>query len=399
MKLSPPIRPSEALRASPVGVTPGDRVRRAQAAARGMGAWQWFIVLVLLPTLLVGAYYALVAADQYETEARYLMRGRTAAPSMPSGGGGAGIFAAAAGLRSGAEEMRAVNEFMLSYDAITGLRRQLDLVEIWRRPEADLIARLWWSEPEAERLRRYFQRRVTVDFDIETGIATLRVLAFRPQDALDIADRLLAMSEELVNRFTARTSADSIRVAREELVIAERRVVAAREALTSFREREQALDPNREAVTAMENVARLEASLAQSRAELTERRSFMRPENPQMQVLTNRIAALVAQIAVERSRLTQGDDMVPQRLAAFERLSLEREFADKQLASATSSLETARADAQRQQVFLLRVVEPNLAQRALHPKGFFNTATVLIGLSILFAIGWLLIAGAREHAN
>ena len=397
MKLSPPTKPSELLAGAS---TRGPVASAPRAARRPLSKMQWYALLVLLPTLLVGTYYALVAANLYESEARYLVRSRTG--GGPSGAGGAaGMFSggAAAALRAGADEMRAVNDFLASNDAVAGLRRSLDVVAIWRRPESDILSRLWWEDPEAERLRRYFRRRVTVEYDIETNIATLRVLAFRPQDARDVAEQLLVLSEELVNRFSARTQADAIRVARQEVEIAEARVIAARTALTLFREREQALDPTREAVTAMEGISRLEAALSQTRAELHERRAFMRPDNPQIQVLTNRISALVAQIATERARITQGDENVTQRLAAYERLLLEREFADRQLASATGSLETARAEAQRQQIFLLRVVEPNLPEHALYPQAFFNTMTVLIALTIFYAIGWLLIAGAREHAS
>ena len=125
----------------------------------------------------------------------------------------------------------------------------------------------------------------------------------------------------------------------------------------------------------------------------------MRPDNPQIQVLNNRIAALSAQIGVERARVTRGDETMIQQLSSYERLQLERDFAERQLASAISSLESARADAQRQHVFLMRVVEPNLPERALFPKAVFNTLTLLVGLSILYGIGWLLVAGAREHAS
>ncbi len=399
MKLSPPTRPSEPLSATPAdSAAPARAPRRRARARQGLTPLRWYMILVLLPTLLLGAYYAVVAADLYESEARFLVRAR-AAPSLSGAAAAASMFGGGGGLRAGTEEIRAVNDFVLSHDAVSSLRRTLDLVGIWRRPEADLVSMLWWSDPEAERLLRYYRRRVTVEFDIETGISTLRILAYRPADARDIAEQLLALSEDLVNRFSTRTSADGLRVAREELVIAERRVLAARAALAAFREREQALDPAREAGSALDGIARLEGALSQARAELQERRAFMRPDNPQIQILTNRIAALTAQIAVERARITQGDETMTQRISDFERLQLEREFADRQLASATASLEQARADAQRQQHFLLRVVEPNLPERALFPQAMFNTVTVLVGLTVVFGIGWLLIAGAREHTS
>jgi capsular polysaccharide transport system permease protein len=365
-------------------------------ARRRFGTLGWFILLVLLPTIVVGGYYAGYAADIYESEARFQIRGRGAS-------GGVGGIGAIAGmpssLRSGGEESQAVRNFVDSHDALQGLRRSLDLVEIWRRPEADQIARLQWEDPEAERLLRYYRRRVELTYDIETGISTLRVTAFRPGDAQSIALELLRMSEELVNRFSLRSIEDAMRGARQDVAAAEARVMAAREALTAFREREQALDPTQNAAGAVQRIQTLEQNLAQARAELQERRSFMRPDNPQIQVLNNRIAALSAQIATERGRVTRGDEALTQQVAGYERLQLEREFADRQLASATASLEQARSDALRQQVFLMRVAEPNLPERAVYPRAIFNTVTVFLALSVMFGVGWLLIAGAREHAS
>ena len=427
MKLSPPTRASEVLPSAPVPLSRGvpapepprapppgplpepPPISPAPSPAgditfarprRPRGTALMFVLLVLLPTAVVAGYYAFYAADMYETEASFLVRSRGSGTGLSSGLGAiSGLLGGSNASRPGFEEAQAVVEFIDSFDAIAGLRRTLDLIGIWRRPEADRVAMLWWEEPEAERLRRYYRRRVSIEFDLETGISKLRVLAFRPGDSQAIAQELLRMSEELVNRFTLRSIEDQLGVARREVQVAENRVLAAREALTRFREREQALDPAATATAAQETISRLEGALAQTRTELQERRAFMRPDNPQIGVLNNRIAALQAQIAAERGRNTRGEEALTQQIAGYERLQLEREFADRQLASATSSLEQTRADALRQQVFLMRVSEPNLAERALYPKGVFNTITVFLALSVLFGIGWLLVAGAREHAS
>ncbi len=87
-----------------------------------------------------------------------------------------------------------------------------------------------------------------------------------------------------------------------------------------------------------------------------------------------------------------------QNLGEFERLSTERELARMHLASATASLERARVDAQRQQIFLLRVVEPNLAEWARYPKAFETVLYIFLCLCVAHGLAWLLIAGMREHA-
>ncbi|WP_372621523.1 capsule biosynthesis protein [Falsiroseomonas sp.] len=406
MKLSPPTRPSEPLAASgisPQAATRPDRPKPGRRRRR-IGARWWFVLLVVLPTLLTAGYYAGFAANIYESEARFQVRNRSGGSggAMDMGGGRIAAMASALGgvsARPSSEESQAVSAWIDSHAAITALQREIDLVELWRRPEADPIARLWWEEPQLEWLLWYFRRRVEVVFDAETGVMTLRAHAFRPDDAQMLAQQVLRLSEELVNTLSARTVGDAVRVAQEDVAKAERRVIAAREALIAFREREQAFDPTRSATGAVDNIGRLESLLAQTRAELQERRAFMRADNPQVQVLANRIAALQEQIATERGRMTRGSEAVTQQVAGFERLELERQLADRELASTTASLEAARTDALRQQVFILRVADPQLPEWALYPRATFNTLTVFVSLSVLFGVGWLLIVSAREHAN
>ncbi|MBX6743767.1 MAG: capsule biosynthesis protein, partial [Acetobacteraceae bacterium] len=100
----------------------------------------------------------------------------------------------------------------------------------------------------------------------------------------------------------------------------------------------------------------------------------------------------------ERQRISTAGLGNSQQIGEFERLGMERELAQTQLASATASLERARAEAQRQQIFLLRVVEPNLAEWPRYPRASLNVLYIFICLSVGYGLAWLLVAGMREHA-
>jgi capsular polysaccharide transport system permease protein len=361
----------------------------------------WFLLLVLLPTLAVGVYFYGFAANIYESEARFVVRARGSgnANAMADIAGASRMASLLPSARTGSEEGRAVVAYVGSHAAVAALKGSLDLVGLWRRPEADVIARLWWEQPQAEWLLWYYRHRVRMILDPDTGVMILRAQAFRPEDAQTLSQALLTLSERLVNTLSERTIADGLRTGMEDLARAEARMAAAREALIAFREREQAFDPARAAAGAVETIGRLEGALAQARTELQERQSFMRADNPQIQVLRNRIEALQAQIAAERGRMTRGGEAMTQQVASFERLELERMLADRQLASATASLEAARTEAIRQQTFVLRVAEPHLPEAALYPRAAYNTLTVFVSLAMLFGVGWLLVVSAREHAN
>ncbi|MCO6419273.1 capsule biosynthesis protein [Siccirubricoccus sp. KC 17139] len=353
-----------------------------------------FKLTVLLPTLLAGLYFIHFAAPQYDSEARFLIRGRQQAPT-----GGLGEMLQASGFRPASEDAMGVRDYLESHDAVAALRARLPLVEMFRRPEADAVARLWWENPTAERLQDYYRRMVSVEFDTTSGITALRVRSFRAEDSKAITEALLSLSEAMVNNLNQRLQEDGLRVAREEVARAEQRLAAVQLEMTQFRERERAVDPTRSAALALENLGRLEGALAQARAEMAEAQRFTRADNPRVVQLRNRIEALNAQVAEERVRISSTDAGLSQQIGEYERLGTERELARTQLASATASLERARVDAQRQQIFLLRVVEPNLAEYARYPKGVQTTLYIFICLSVAYGLAWLLVAGMREHAS
>ncbi|MCA3364350.1 MAG: capsule biosynthesis protein [Roseomonas sp.] len=366
--------------------------------------WQRpFFLLVILPSLIATFYFYAIAAPQYVSEARFVVSSRGSDGGAQAAMRGMAAASAFGGLGGGmaSSETNSVRDFLTSLDAVMDAHGKLDLVALWQRPEADLLAQLWYSEPEL--LTQFYNKMVTVSLDPATNVTTLRIRSFRPEDSKALAETLLASAEALVNRLSERSRNETLRVARQEMELAEQRVQESRAALTRFREQERELDSAGAVQAAVTLRGQLETALAQARAELTERLKFMRPDNLALQATRNRIEALERQIAAERTRHTEtsagGEGAVLARqLAAYERLMLEREFADKQFASATASLETARLEAQRQQLFLSRIVEPNLPVYPLYPRKLVSIASIFVGLAIAYGIGWLLIVGMREHA-
>lgn len=409
-RLSPPTKPYEALttgtsparRPEPGGplVLPGfggigrppPSVRQRVGNFFTRRPYFWAVVM---PTILAAVYFVGVATPQYVSESRYLVRAR-----QQSSQSILGEALNNAGFRAASEDAVAVRDFLMSHDAIAALRQQHDLVGIFRRPEADAWARLWFSDPPTERLLDYYRSMVTATIDAQSGITELRVRTFRPRDSLEMNRALLALGEALVNRLNQRIAQDTVEGARREVARGEERVAAATQAISAFREREQALDPSRSATIAVETIGRLENTLVTTRADLQALSAFARPNNPQVQNLQSRIQALQTQIAEERRRSTatgpsQGFTM---QIAAYERLRMEAEFGGRQLTSATAGLERAMADAQRQQLYLQRVVEPNLAEHYRYPKRFTSVIYVFVGLSVLYGLVWLMVAGVKEHA-
>ncbi len=389
MKLSQPTRASDVpMSGRRSGAPPRSRL------ARSLWKRRFYLLLVVLPTLIAAIYLYVFAAGQYVSEARFMVHGRQEARASSA----LSQMMGAAGIKQVPEEAMAVRDYLESHDAVEALQHQLNLVELYQRPEADFLARLWSSDLPAEFLLLYYKFMNSVVVDNTSGITTLQARAFRPEDARSLAEAQLRISEEFVNRLSSRARESSLELAQRELKVAEERVVASQTALAEWRHREQAVDPVGLAQISQQGLAALEGQLNAARTELQEKTSWMRADNPVIVNLRNRAQALETRIQAERNRLTAGTDALPERISAYERLALEREFATKQLASATTSLEMARVDAQRQQIFLSRVVEPNLAEYPLYPRAGILLLSLFGILTMLYGIGWLILAGVREHA-
>jgi capsular polysaccharide transport system permease protein len=292
-----------------------------------------------------------------------------------------------------------VHEYIASRDAMRKLVADDGLLEIFDRPEADFLWRYpgWFSAPSDERLFKHYLNFVSVSYDQTTGISTLKVQAFRPEHAQKIADALLRDSETLVNKLNERAQSDAIESASREVAASKDRAVTAQEMVTSFRNRESVLDPGLVSKAALETIARLSLEQAQTNAMLAEVMNSS-PQSPQISSLRLRISAFEDQITKERLQLAGTDSSMAPRIAEYERLMLEREFAERAFVSALNSLEAARVDAQRQRLYLQRISSPAVPDYAAYPYRLTFIVVTFLLCSMVYRIIKALFLDTLAHA-
>ena len=109
--------------------------------------------------------------------------------------------------------------------------------------------------------------------------------------------------------------------------------------------------------------------------------------------------ALEEQIRNERQRLASNKNGLDytRLIDRYQPLILEQGLAKRRYASALTSLEAARAEAQRKQRYLLTFVQPQVPDEALLPERFHNILVIFLGLCIAYAIGGLIWAAIKDH--
>lgn len=359
--------------------------------------WSLF-AFVLLPTLLAAVYYFAIAADQYESETVFVVRGIQS--DGPRGGSLTELLGVSGVGSSAQAENRSVGQYLLSHDALKALKSQgLDLVAMFRRAEADPVSRLWYADPKAETLLEYYQDHVFLTYDPDDGMTRLRVRAFRPDDALAITTALLKLGETRINTFNTRALTTVMAASGRDVATAEAELTDIQRRLTRFREGRRDIDPRANAAGTQELVGTLEAQLAQARAQYAAMAGVLSPGSPQLVALQARIRGLQGQVGATGARLTGTGTAIAPRLADYEELMLRQSFAAKRYDAARTAQQLARSQAIKQQLFVVAVVEPNRPEKSLYPRRFTMIASIFAGLLVAWGIGWLLVAGIREHAE
>lgn len=352
-----------------------------------------FLLIVLIPTLAAGIYYAFFAAPIFVSEASFVVR-----MAAPPSSNAFGSLLQNSGITRSQDDTFSVQEYMRSREALKELSEQIPVRAIFGSPQADRLMRFprFWENNSEEELYQYYSDRIEVIHNDTTGITMLRTTAFHAHDAYDLNNTLLALGGNLLLRMNDRARGDAVRFADNEVKEAEQQVIDAQKKITTFRNKELMIDPNASSTSMVELISQLSAQLANARARLAEM-SKTAPDSNAVPFAKSQIAALEQQIESERSKMVGSDSSIAPKIADYESLVLMREFANKAMVSALDSLEAARADARRQQLYLEVVVPPHLPDEAELPLALKNILVVFLTTSLAYLLGWLLLTAIRDH--
>lgn len=345
-----------------------------------------FIALVLLPLAVAAFYLWSKALDQYASSVAFTVR-REEAPSAVDLLGGLSNFSTAS-----SSDSDILFEFIQSHELVSKIDKKLDLRAVYSAPyDTDPIFAL---EPDAsiEELLDYWQRMVRISYAPGTGLIDVEVLSFESEISKRIAEEIFVESTQMINALSAIAREDAMRYAREELNAALQQLSEARQALTAFRSRNQIVDPDADIQVQMGLLGSLQQMLGSELIDLDLLRHNARENDPRVVQSQRRIEAIRERIREERLKFGNGSNEeitgdYADVIAEFERLMVEREFAENKYTSALSNFDAAQANAQRQSRYLAAYVQPTLAESPEYPR-----RGLILGLCALVFFGsWCII--------
>ncbi|MDD6088123.1 MAG: hypothetical protein PUB69_02245 [Desulfovibrionaceae bacterium] len=355
-----------------------------------------YLALLLSPALLAFLYFLLFASPMYISHASFAIRN---ADSSSSAGKEFASLLLPGGASSASNDSFIINDYIQSLDIAKDIARELNLIDHFSNRSHDIISRLW-SSPTDDDWLKYWRRVVITEHNVDTGIISLEVRAYSPEVAQKMTQAILKRGENLVNAMNERAQRDAVELARQEVTRAEERIRNVQNAMRNFRNTHNLLDPKTTAAGVQTLVSRLETEAATLRTQIMEARAYMRKDAPLLKSLHQRLDAVEKQLETEIQRVagqTAQQSNLNALVADYEDLTIEADFAQKQLISAMNSMEQARIQQTMQSRYVVAYQTPTLPDESLYPRPFLFTVYIFLGTLILAGIVSLITVSIREH--
>ncbi|WP_028694881.1 ABC transporter permease [Pseudomonas cremoricolorata] len=359
--------------------------------------WRLAIIMVGIPMILAAIYYFVFAADRYVSYAQVVVRqdSNNAAAQAP------GLAMLLSGTNPvSREETLYLREFIASTEMMMLLENRIHWVEQYSEQHGDMF---FWLEKDTprEELLNYYQRMVIPHFDELTGLLRVEVQAFRPELSEQMLKVILEASEQFVNEVSHRIAREQMRFAQIELGTARKLYSERKTALLDFQNDNKVLDGATTATSRATIIAELESQYTKEQAILTQMSYKLNKDAPQVRQQQAKVNSLTNQLAKEKRTLVSSPDGAQLNVVAsrYEQLMLDTGMAEESYKTAVAALDNARIEASKKIRTLVTVVSPNTPQLAIYPERWYNLATILLGLLMLYGITRFILASIEDHRD
>lgn len=340
---------------------------------------QALYLFVFLPSILTALYLYIFAEDQYASTMGFAVRSQEMTSPIDMLGGIANLSG------STGSDTDILFEFMQSQRLVRSIDEKLDLRKMYHMPSDPFFGIP--NDSSIEDLVRYWSRIVKVYYSNTTGLIEVRVTAFKPEDAQKIGQAIYDQSVQMINNLSISARRDATQYAREQLQQAKERLKKSREAVQQFRLRTQIVDPEADILGRMGVLNSLQGQLSSAQIEADILAKTAGQGDPRLRQIERRVQVIKERLASERERFSRGhgeDGAYAQQVGEYERLAVDREFAETAYVAALGALDVAVAEASRKSRYLAAYIEPTLAETAEHPKRL----TILVTLFGFLLAGW-----------
>ena len=350
-------------------------------------------MFVFLPTIAASYYFYVIATPMFGTHSQMVIK-----QAEGSRSGGLGSLFQGSGLATQTDSTT-VQSYMTSLEAFIRLDMDHGFTEHFSDPGIDPVQRLAIGATRDDAYE-VFLDHVQIGYDPTEGFLKMEVIAANPSKSQEFSRALIGYAEEKINQQTQRVREDQMAGAQETYASAEARRINALKELVRIQEEVQQSDPIAQSAALQHRITTLEIRLDNERLNLASLLENIRPNSAALNATESEIRRLENQIGLLRSELSGGSG--GSLVSNNARLRQAEENYVFQVANVQATLiqmETARIEANRQNLYLTISVPPIAPDSPTYPKSFENTVLAFLIFSGIYMMISLTVSILREQVS
>ena len=356
-----------------------------------------FAFLALGPPIIALWYLSERAYPRYVSKFAFSVHREETSPNIEFLGGFSPLSATAA------NDIDIIADFLESPELVRTIDAKIDLRGMWALA---LTSRdpvfAFDQQGTLEDMTEYWLRMVTVHTE-GSGLITIDVQAFTPEDAQLIANTVFGAASEMINRVSEVARTDATRLASEDLNLAVERLKSARADLRAFRNQHQMVDPSASLESQMGVLSSLNAELAATLIDIDMLDANSNHSDPRRAQYERRAEAIQSRILHEQNNLGAGGHqnedgaILADIVGDYERLRVDLEFAEQAYSLALASFDNTLSEARRQSRYLAAHINPIRAEKAIYPRIPETVATLALFSFLAWAMVVLVFYSLRDR--
>ncbi len=347
--------------------------------------------LVLLASVLVVFYYAIIASPRYVTQTQFVVK--------QAGGSEAALMglAAIASTSSSSRDALIIKVYIESRAMAEALDKAIGLKAHYQQNQWDGLSRLSQAA-NVEDFIEYYQDHIVVRHDEMSDILYIEAQAFSEDYSLLLGETLLKFSETFINQLGDKMAQEQLKYAQQEVERVYTVMKNQQQVLLSFQNSNKLYNPEQQGSALLNAISELQGAKIQAQAKLKEMQAVMHDGAAEVKSQHILIDSLTLQLKEENAKLTSDNQKSLNKVnASFQELKLSAELSTSLYQAALASMEAVRADAYRKLKHLLIIQYPLIPETDKYPRRIHSIFTWFVSLILLYLLGRLIMAIVKEH--
>jgi len=347
---------------------------------------------VMLPTILAGYYFYVVATPMFSTRSEFLiLKAESSASSMGS------LFSGTQFATN--QDAIAVQSYLLSKDAMLRLDSDEGFKAHYEQDWIDPIQRL---DPGASNEEAYklYKRNIEIGYDPTEGVIKMEIMAADPETAARFSRALIGYAEDRVDNLSLRKRSNAVTDAESGLEEAEQARYDAQERLVRLQQEGSVVDPEGRIAALRTQISNVEVQLQEKQLTLQALLDNARPNSARVEGArgdVRRLETLLADLNADMTSATSGENSLAEIAVQIKLAEADLSTRDLMLQTALERLAQARRDADSQARYLTTSVVPVASEDPSYPRKFENTILAFLIFSGVYLMISLTASILREQ--